>query len=124
MNRWTGIFLCAALSVGGNVRAQTCGAQSKNLNGTVLDPTGAAVVGADVHLQSATPEQTTTSQQGSFLFHCVGNSPYQITVHADGFADSQINGRAGANITVHLRIADVHTTVEVGKESEVSVDAD
>jgi len=124
MNRWTGIFLCAALSVGGNVRAQTCGAQSKNLSGTVLDPTGAAVVGADVHLQAATPEQTTTNQQGSFLFHCVGNGAYQVTVHADGFADSQVNGRAWANITVHLRIADVHTTVEVGKESEVSVDAD
>jgi hypothetical protein len=124
MNRWTGIFLCAALSIGGNLRAQTCGAQSKNLSGTVLDPTGAAVVGGDVHLQSATPEQTTTNQQGAFLFHCVGNSAYQITVHADGFADSQVNGRAGANITVHLRIADVHTTVEVGKESEVSVDAD
>jgi hypothetical protein len=124
MNRWTGIFLCAALSVGGNVRAQTCGAQSKNLSGTVLDPTGAAVVGADVHLQSATPEQTTTNQQGAFLFHCVGNSAYQVTVHADGFAEARVNGHAGANMTVHLRIADVHTTVEVGKESEVSVDAD
>jgi hypothetical protein len=123
MNRWTGIFLCAALSVGGNARAQNCGAQSKNLSGTVLDPTGAAVVGADVHLQSGTPEQTTTNQQGSFLFRCIGNGAYQITVHADGFADSQVSGRA-SNITVRLRIADVQTTVEVGKESAVSVDVD
>jgi hypothetical protein len=123
MNRWTGIFLCAALSVGGNARAQNCGAQSKNLSGTVLDPTGAAVVGAGVHLQSATPEQTTTNQQGAFLFRCIGNGAYQVSVHADGFADSQVSGRA-SNITVHLRIADVQTTVEVGKESAVSVDAD
>ena len=38
------------------------------ITGTVLDPTGAAVVGADVRLQAATPEQTTTDQQGAFTF--------------------------------------------------------
>jgi hypothetical protein len=123
MNRWTGIFLCAALSTGGQSQAQTCGAPSRNLNGTVVDPTGAAVVGADVRLRAATPEETTTNQQGAFLFHCVGNGAYQITVHAEGFADNQVNARA-SNVTVHLRIADVQTTVEVGKEGGVSVDAD
>ena len=51
MNRWTCIFLCAALSIGGELLAQTC-----TVSGTVLDPSGAAVVGADVQLQAATPE--------------------------------------------------------------------
>ena len=67
MKRWIGIVLCTALSIGGKLEAQTC-----SLKGTVLDPSGAAVEGADVVLQAATPEQTTTDRQGSFVFHCVG----------------------------------------------------
>jgi hypothetical protein len=120
MNRWTGIFLFAALSIGGDLLAQNCG----NLSGTVLDPSGAAVVGAGVHLQASTPQDTTTGAHGSFILHCVGNDPYQITVNASGFAESQVSGRGYANITVHLRIADVHTEVEVGEDSGVSVDTD
>ena len=119
MKRWIGILLCTALSIGGKLEAQTC-----SLRGTVLDPSGAAVEGADVVLQAATPEQTTTDRHGSFVFHCADNHPYQITVHANGFAESQVNGRGSANITVSLRIAEVHTIVEVGESSGVSVDAD
>ncbi len=119
MKRWIGILLCTALSIGGKLGAQTC-----SLRGTVLDPSGAAVEGADVVLQAATPEQTTTDRHGSFVFHCADNNPYQITVHANGFAESQVNGRGSANITVSLRIAEVHTVVEVGENSGVSVDVD
>jgi Carboxypeptidase regulatory-like domain/TonB dependent receptor len=120
MNRWTDIFLFAALSIGGDLLAQNCG----NLTGTVLDPSGAAVVGAEVHLQAATPQTTTTGAHGTFVLPCVVNDPYQITVDANGFAESQVSGRGLANITVHLRIADVHTEVEVGENSGVSVDTD
>jgi hypothetical protein len=121
MNRWTGIFFFVALSIGGDLLAQTCGG---NVSGTVLDPSGAAVVSAAVHLQAATPQDTTTGPHGSFIFHCVGNEPYQITVDANGFAESQVNGRGFANISVQLRIADVHTEVEVGENNGVSVDTD
>jgi Carboxypeptidase regulatory-like domain/TonB dependent receptor len=114
MNRWTGILIYAALNV--IARAQTC-----NVTGTVLDPSGAAVVGAEVRLLAAT---TTTGEHGGFALHCSGNDPYQLTVHADGFADSQLSGRGSRNFTVHLRIADVHTDIEVGENSGVSVDAD
>jgi hypothetical protein len=119
MKRWIGILLCTALSIGGKLEAQTC-----SLRGTVLDPSGAAVEGADVVLQAATAERTKTDRHGSFVFHCAGDSPYNITVHANGFAESQVNGRGSANITVSLRIAEVHTVVEVGENSGVSVDAD
>jgi hypothetical protein len=117
MNRWSGILLCAALKVG-------AGAQNCTLTGTVLDPSGAAVVGANVRLQASTPEQSTTGEHGGFSLHCTGNDPYQLTVHAGGFADSQLTGRGSRNLTVHLRIADVHTDIEVGENSGVSVDAD
>src|SRR5580692_1068089 len=110
---WIHIFLFAALSIGGDLLAQNCG----NLSGTVLDPSGAAVVGAEVHLQAATPQDTTTGPHGSFILHCVDGDPYQITVDANGFAQSEVNGRGLANLTVHLRIADVHTEVEVGENN-------
>jgi hypothetical protein len=114
MNRWIGVLFCLGLTVG-------AGAQSCTVTGTVLDPTGAAVVGAAV---AAAGQQTITGEHGGFAFPCSGNDPYQLTVHADGFADSQLTGRGSRNITVHLRIADVHTDVEVGENSGVSVDAD
>jgi Carboxypeptidase regulatory-like domain/TonB dependent receptor len=119
MNRSTVLLLFVALSSGGSLPAQTCG-----LNGTVLDPSGAAVVGAEVRLQATTPEETTTGQHGSFVLHCVGNEPYQIIVDANGFAESQVSGRGSSSITVHLRIADVHTVIEVAENSGVSVDTD
>ena len=119
MNRWTCIFLCIALSTGGELLAQTC-----TVSGTVLDPTGAAIVGADVQLQTAATEHTSTNQHGSFSFPCAGDTPYRVTIHAEGFAESQTNGKGPANITVHLRIADVHTDIEVGENSGVPVDAD
>ena len=117
MNRWIGILICIALNV--IARAQTC-----TVTGTVLDPTGAAVVGADVQLHTPATEESTTDLHGGFTFHCTGNDLYQLTVHADGFADSQLSGRGSRNITVQLRIADVHTDVEVGENGGVSVDAD
>ncbi len=97
------------------------GAQSCTVTGTVLDPTGAAVAGAEV---AGAGQKTTTGEHGGFAFPCSGNEPYQVTVHADGFADSQLTGRGSRNVTVHLRIADVHTDVEVGENNGVSVDAD
>src|SRR6201992_2557708 len=104
MNRWTCIFLCAALSTSGKLHAQTC-----TVSGTVLDPSGAAIVGADVQLQTAKEEHTTTGPHGSCTFPCSGNEPYHLTIHADGFAENSTSGKGAANITVHLRIADVHT---------------
>ncbi len=124
MNRWNGLVLCLALSVGGALHGQTCGPALKNLTGTVLDPSGAAVVGAAIRLQAATPEETTTSERGAFVLHCVSSDLQQITVQANGFAEAQVSGRGGANLTIHLKIADVHTVVEVGEQGGVSVDAD
>jgi Carboxypeptidase regulatory-like domain/TonB dependent receptor len=127
MNRWTPIIVCTALCIGGNLRAQQCSpgdAAHQTLSGTVLDPSGAVVVGAAVRLETAKPQQTVSDNRGAFVFHCIGGPPYQIHVHAAGFADAEINGRGNEHLTVHLRIAEVHTNVEVGEDSGASVDDD
>jgi Carboxypeptidase regulatory-like domain/TonB dependent receptor len=124
MNRWTGIFLCAALSFGGLLRAQSCNTEAKALTGIVLDPSGAAVVGAQVRLETGTATEVVSGAHGAFAFPCAGNKPYQIVIDATGFAESRVSGRGPSNLMIHLRIADVHTVVEVGEDSGVSVDAD
>ena len=82
------------------------------------------MVGASVHLQAATSGDTTTDQHGGFVLPCAGKDGYQVTVNAAGFAESRVSGHGSATITVHLHIADVHTVVEVGEDSGVSLDAD
>ena len=124
MNRFTAFFLSIALALSGCAVAQNCAAGSKTLSGTVLDPSGAAVVGALIRLQGATPLETTSGPRGLFVLPCVSTQPWQITVAADGFAESQVDGRDFSSVTVHLHIPDVHTVVEVGEQSGVSVDAD
>ena len=120
MNRWSAVLLAAAFGITPHLQGQSCGA---NVTGTVVDPTGAAIVGAVIQLQSPGAVET-TNQHGTFTLHCVGSDSYHITVHAEGFADDEITGRGATNITVHLRVADVHTVVEVGKDNGASVDTD
>jgi hypothetical protein len=117
MNRRIGILLIVAASISLPLHGQSC-------KGTVLDPSGAAIAGAGVQLGTAPPQTATTNQQGAFTFPCPGRNSYTITVHADGFADAHLTMRNGADVTVHLHIADVHTEVEVGKDSAASVDTD
>jgi hypothetical protein len=114
-------FLCilALLTAGACLQAQTC-----TLSGTVLDPSGAAVPGAEVVFHAVTTQETTTSQHGGFSFHCTANENYDVTIQATGFAQSEVSGHGSANLTIRLRIADVHTVVEVGGNNGVSVDAD
>ena len=77
-----------------------------------------------MNCRQRTKRSTTTGPHGSFTFPCSGNQPYQVTIHAEGFAENKTTGNGPANLTVHLRIADVHTDIEVGESTGVSVDAD
>ncbi len=111
-----GCLLCGSLAWG---QATT------SVRGTVTDPSGNAVVGANVALSSAetkTARNVTTGDQGEYQFLLVPPGTYTLTVTAPGFRRSEqkdlallVNTPATAN--VQLKIGATTETVTVTSEA-------
>jgi Carboxypeptidase regulatory-like domain/TonB dependent receptor len=112
MTRFIYLILCIGLSL----HAENC-----TISGTVLDPAGAAIPGAEVR---STHQATVTDNNGAFTLPCRETEPYHLTVEAKGFAQSTVNNHGPQKLVVHLSIAEVHTEIQVGDDNAVSVDAD
>jgi hypothetical protein len=88
--------------------AQPVMAQSQNISGTVVDPTGAVVPGAAVKIDDAakggTTREVSTDQSGRFQALDIEPGRYMISVEKSGFRKAQI--------TVTL---DVNTKLDVGE---------
>jgi carboxypeptidase family protein len=101
-----GILFMISLLLAGNARAQyTTG----TVQGTVLDPTGAAVSGATVTLLSKDTNAErafTTSSGGIYIFAALPLGSYDLTVEAKGFAKttSSITVTAAATLTENLSL--------------------
>lgn len=97
--------LAAQSSLGGSV------------NGTVSDPTGAAVANATVQLRSnstGVAENTKTSSAGQFVFPVVLVGDYSIRVSASGFSDTVLK-----DVTVVPNKATTEAvTLKVGSSAE------
>lgn len=95
------------------VTQQTLG----SLNGTVLDPSGAAVSGATVTVTDTAinaMESTTTQKTGFFQIFNLPIGTYSVTVTQPGFEKSQVAG-----ITVReAQTATVNVTLKVGQTTE------
>ncbi|HKS10171.1 MAG TPA: carboxypeptidase-like regulatory domain-containing protein [Pyrinomonadaceae bacterium] len=110
-------FLSAALLVG--VFALTAFAQggTSTVRGTVKDPQGNVVAGANVKLISvgtAAERSTTTSEEGIFGFEAVQVGDYRLEVEAGGF-------KKGVVTDIHALIASPVTLdvqLEIGNVSE------
>ncbi|HXW56366.1 MAG TPA: carboxypeptidase-like regulatory domain-containing protein [Candidatus Cybelea sp.] len=66
-----------------------------NINGTIVDETGAAVAGAHVRLTSSNPSQNRevlTGDDGEFSFDNVSPGPFQLTVASASFAPQGYSG--------------------------------
>lgn len=104
-----------------------------SLRGTILDPKGAAVPGAEINLSSADISVSLTTrsdQNGFYQFQSIRPSTYILEVKAGGFADYRQNGvvllvSTPATNDVQLQIASGTTTVEVtvGAETVNTQDA-
>ncbi len=92
-----------------------------DVTGTVTDPSGAAIQGANVTLTNVNTnasQQTTTNAEGSYRFAFVSPGTYHVTISATGFQNQQRSGivvTAGqpATVSVQLNVAGATQTVEV-----------
>ena len=97
------------------------------IEGTVVDPTGAALPGASVSLKNTATnfEQTlTTNQQGRFRGLLLPLGPYRVTVTLSGFATLVREGirlGVGQTITLDLRLdlSSVQQEIKVTAEAPV-----
>ena len=112
--------LAAFLLVPGLLAAAT-------VEGVVKDPSGAAVPGAAVTLQSIATSQAQTAQtdpQGHFAFADVAPGKYGITVRHAGFEDATESvdvGDAAVTLSIALKIITQQMVVEVaGKQSALA----
>lgn len=103
---------------------QTC-PTGVRIVGTITDPTGAVIPGAEV--QAANGEMTTTDANGHFVLACVPATSTTVTVQANGFATgtAQVHSQSGstAHADLRLALASVQTDVQVSEDA-TSMDAD
>lgn len=91
-------------------------AASFTVHGTVLDPSGAAIMGAQVSVVNrlGVARQTTTDQTGGFTLKFAQEADMHLAITAPGFETKNIPlGAAAEPITVHLNIAPQVDSVRV-----------
>jgi hypothetical protein len=93
-------------------------AQSIHLKGTLYDPTGAVVVGAEILAISTTDQRvaTTSKDDGSYLLELIPGR-YRIEFYAPGFRRTVWNDYTVVNATFGAMNVDVVLFVQDGHEA-------
>ncbi len=120
--------LCLALlAIACLVWAQT---ETGQISGTVTDPTGAVVVGANVTatgVQTGTVRNTTTSSSGTYTLANLNPEDYDVTIQSGGFSTfkQRITVTVGSKLSMDAKLAvgSTGTTVQV-TESAVQVNTE
>jgi outer membrane receptor protein involved in Fe transport len=123
----TCVLLLLAIQVVGTV---PCFAQASSstaeLRGQVLDPSGAALTGANVSvadLNKGAKRTTTSDDDGYFTFLNLPPSSYELVVEATGFASNatriELTVGQQANVPIRLEVGTVSEVVSVIAGSEV-----
>ncbi len=105
----------------------SCFAQSSGtVRGSVSDPSGAVIAGADVQIQNPVShymQQTKTDSQGNFVFDNVPYNNYHVTASASGFSSSSRDADVRSSVplqmmkfTLQLGAAASSVTVEAGAD--------
>ncbi|MFN7936734.1 MAG: carboxypeptidase-like regulatory domain-containing protein [Bryobacteraceae bacterium] len=95
------------------------------LNGTVTDPTGAAVPNANIELQNTDTglkRSTSSDASGNYLFAQTAPGNYSLSVQASGFSATTVNNirllvNTPATVAVKLEVGQVSETVSVTAEA-------
>src|ERR1700723_1802258 len=95
------------------------------VDGTITDPTGAVIPGAQVRATNG--ETATTDTAGHYILPCISADAVTLTVRADGFAQGTVQARSprggNAHVNLLLAVAAVETDVRVGVDAS-AMDAD
>lgn len=99
---------------------QSGSSTSGTVQGTVVDPSAAAIAGASVEIRnpvSAYTQTTTTDEQGKFVFRNVPFNNYHLTANAKGFQnatqDVDVRSLVPVDVRVGLKIGTAVTTMSV-----------
>jgi hypothetical protein len=118
-------LLCLVLLVamGSSLHAQSVG-NTGTIEGTVTDPSGAAIPAAAVRLENAISgfaSRTTAGADGTFRIVNIPFATYRLTTEAPGFAASskevEVRSLVPVSVAIALQLASATTTVEVQSES-------
>ena len=116
---WRSVAICSLLAIAACCRCFLGHAQQTlgSLNGTVLDPSGAAVSGATVTVNDAAinvTATTTTQKTGFFQIFNLPIGTYTVTVTQQGFEKEQLPG-----ISVHeAQATTIDVSLEIGQTTE------
>jgi hypothetical protein len=96
-----------------------------NIAGTVLDPTGSAVQGAQIKAKNSATGATlsaTSSNDGSFRLSSIPIGRYDITASAPGFSTVTQSGvgvqiNSTTSVTINLQVGEASQTVTVQAEA-------
>jgi len=124
------VVLLAISMLAGASDGQSLG-NSGSINGTVLDATGAVIVGATVKIHnpvSGLDRTVQTDTTGGFFFPNIPFNPYHLTVTAKGFTstaqDVDLRSVVPVNLTITLQAVVAGTTVTVHEEAGDLVETD
>jgi hypothetical protein len=125
--RWGLLVLCAAVSLAAPSALYAQGSTTQTLSGSVVDPTGAVVPGADVsarHNNTGVVTAAVSNTEGLFSIPSLPIGAYTVTVTLQGFKTVVINNvvltsAAGANVKATMEIGGVSEQVTVASSSEI-----
>src|SRR6202451_2648727 len=111
------VFLVLCLSSPVATYAQSSSANSGTVRGTVLDPSGAAIMGATVEIQNPVSHYDKTVQtdaQGNFEFDNVPFNNYHLSASAKGFQGGEQDVNVRSPLAVEAKIS---LTIGAGTQS-------
>ncbi|HTX75804.1 MAG TPA: TonB-dependent receptor [Terracidiphilus sp.] len=117
-SRWLlGVALVAVLLLAGSTRARAQALLYGSLTGTVTDPSGAAIPGAQVtalERDTGVRQTAATNSEGIYRFTALLPGSYTVTVSAKGF-----ESQATPNVAVQVNgIAQLNAQLKVGQASQ------
>jgi len=127
LSLFTILRLAAVLILSVTLLYSQAQSNSADLKGSVQDPSGAAIAGANLSVkdpQTGLTRNTVSDRNGDFLFTSLPPSRYGLRVEVSGFAVKNLEGvelRVGEtlNLSVTMTLEEVGTAVDVTSQAPV-----